>query len=147
MDLTATVTELKTIWQDDYFTICLDEDDRMMFYKIHGYPRSSDQIRQGHDELYRIAREMHRKCTIRYLIADLTDAKILLISDIRFIGTVSYPRLAKTGIRKLAILLKDDFHVKMNVQKTLTCMKSNVFQQVKLYPSVEPALAWFRMYP
>jgi len=98
----------------------------------------------GHDELYKIALEMQRDRPILHLVADLTDAKILLTRDILFIGTVSYPRLAKTGIRNLAILLRDDFHVKINVQKTIECMGPNVFQRVMPYPSLTQAKDWFR---
>ena len=100
-------------------------------------------IRHGHDELYKIARERQKERGLLHLVADLTDAKILLMNDIRFIGSVSYPRLAKTGIRNLAILLKDDFHVKMNVQKTIECLGPNVFSTVMLYPSLNQAKQWF----
>ena len=134
----------RKVYEDDYFSIGLDEDERFLLYKIRGYPKFSEMIRRGHDELYNITREMQRSHPVLHLIADLTDAKILLSKDIRFIGTISYPRLARAGIRNLSILLKDDFHVKMNVQKTLECMGSGVFEQVMLCPALEQAKEWFR---
>ena len=135
--------EIKNMYEDEYFSIRIDEEERLLVYKILGYPKCSEMIRRGHDELYKIAREMRKERELLHLVADLTDAKILLMKDIRFIGMVSYPRLAKTGIRNLAILLRDDFHVKMNVQKTLECLGPNVFRTVMLYPSLEQAKQWF----
>lgn len=124
---------------DEYFSILVDEEERLLFYKISGYPKCSEMIHQGHDRLYKISRGMHKERSLLHLVADLTDAKILLTKDIRFIGMVSYPRLAKTGIQNLAILLRDDYHVKMNVQKTIACLAPNVFRTVMLYSSLEQA--------
>ena len=139
--------EIKSTYEDKYFSIRIDEEERLLFYKILGYPKCSEMIRHGHDELYKIAREMQKERGLLHLVADLTDAKILLKKDIRFIGTVSYPRLAKTGIRNLAILLRDDFHVKMNVKKTIECLGPNVFRTVMQHPSLEHAKQWFNKLP
>jgi len=135
--------EIRNTYEDEYFSIRLYEEERLLFYKILGYPKCSEMIRHGHHELYKIAREMQKGRGLLHLVADLTDAKILLMDDIRFIGSVSYPRLARTGIRNLAILLRDDFHVKMNVQKTIECLGPNVFSTVMLHPSLNQAKQWF----
>lgn len=130
-------------YEDQYFSISAAEDEHVLYYKIKGYPRFSEMIRHGHDVLYRIVRGPRGRSFI-HLIADLTEAKILLTRDIRFIGAVSYPRLAKAGVRNLAILLTDDFHVQLNVQKTVEFMGPGVFQQVGRYPSLEPAMHWLQ---
>ena len=138
----------KEAYEDEYFRIRLDEEDRLLSYKIVGYPKFSDMIRHGHDELYKICRDMQREGKAPlHLAADLTEAKILLMKDIRFIGAISYPRLGRTGVRNLAILLTDDFHVKTNVQKTLEFMGPRVFQAVNLLSSLEQARGWFRSLP
>jgi hypothetical protein len=135
---------MKRLYKDEYISICMDEEERLLYYKIVGYPKFSEVIRDGHDRLYEIALEMKRGHRVVNLVADLLEAKILLTRDIKFIGSVSYPRLAKTGIKNLVILVPDDIHVQINVQKTIECMGSNVFQY-KPCGSMEEAREWFRI--
>ncbi len=134
---------MKSLYKDEYISICMDEEDRLLYYKIVGYPKFSEIIRHGHDVLYQFAQEMKKGHKVVNLVADLLEAKILLNQDIRFIGTVSYPRLAKTGIKHLVILVPEDVHVHINVQKTIECMGTNVFRHHNQLSSLEEARSWF----
>lgn len=135
---------MKNLYSNEYITINLEEKDKLLYYKIIGYPKFSEIIRNGHDRMYEFVRQMKKEAVVENLIADLTDAKILLNPDIRFIANVSYPRLAKNGIRNLAILLTDDIHVKINVQKTIEYLGPDVFDHVNTFSCKEDALEWFR---
>lgn len=135
---------MKKLYEDEYFSISHDEEEKLLFYKIYGYPKFSEIIRHGHDELYKIAQGMKKSHKALHLVADLTEAKILLTTDIKFIGSVSYPRMAKQGLKNLSILLSGDVHVKINVEKTLEYMGPNVFEHVKLCSSLDEARDWFR---
>lgn len=138
------VVGMKELYRDEYFSISVDEEEGFLFYKIYGYPKFSEVIRNGHDELYRIAQSFKKEHKVLNLVADWTLAKILLTPDIRFIATVSYPRLSKTGIKNLVILLPDDVHVKINLQKTIEFLRPNVFDTVKQYTTLEEAREWLR---
>jgi len=138
------VVGMKELYRDEYFSISVDEEEGFLFYKIYGYPKFSEVIRHGHDELYRIAQAFKKDQKVLNLVADWTLAKILLTPDIRFIATVSYPRLSKAGLRNLVVLLPDDVHVKINLQKTIEFLRPNVFETVKQCSSLEEAREWLR---
>jgi len=129
---------------DGYMTISVDKDNRLLYYKIFGYPKFSKIIRDGHDKILDIVEELENSEPIENIVADLLDAKILLNDDIKFIATVSYPRLAKRGVKNLAILVSENIHVKINVEKTLEYLGPDVFECVELFQDKETAKDWFK---
>ncbi|MBC8051435.1 MAG: hypothetical protein H7Y13_00040 [Sphingobacteriaceae bacterium] len=135
--------EMEKLYQDGYMTINIEGNDSLLYYKIVGYPKFSKIIRNGHDRIYETVFERKSNRPVTSIVADLLEAKILLDEDIKFIGAVSYHRLAKQGVRNLAILLSGEIHVKINVEKTLEYMGPGVFENVGLFPSYEEALTWF----
>jgi hypothetical protein len=88
--------------------------------------------------------ELKNSDPIENIVADLLDAKILLNDDIRFIANVSYPRLAQQGVKNLAILVSENIHVKINVEKTLEYLGTNIFESVELFQDKESAKEWFK---
>jgi hypothetical protein len=134
--------EMNTLYQDGYMTINLEHNDRLLYYKISGYPKFSQIIRNGHHEIFEIVSQKQKSDGIVSIVADLLDAKILLDEDIKFIGAVSYHRLAKLGVKNLAILLSGEIHVRINVDKTLEYMGPGIFENVGLFSSYEDACTW-----
>jgi hypothetical protein len=134
---------MKQLYDDGYISIYVDGQESLLYYKIVGYPKFSDIIHHGHDLLFEIMHKKKENAPV-HLIADLLEAKILLTRDIKFIAKTSYPRLAKAGIKNLAILLPDDLHVKLNVQKTIEYLGTGIFEHLQLFPSPEEAFIWFR---
>jgi hypothetical protein len=135
---------MKELYTDGYMEIFVNEQEQTLYYKIIGYPKFSEIIRQGHDKIYEIVLSMKDTSPIVNLVADLLEAKILLTRDIKMIATISYPRLSKAGIKNLSILLSEDVHVQINVEKTLAFMGTGIFNNVKLFDTLEEARNWFR---
>ncbi len=134
--------KMNTLYQDGYMTISSEPNDHLLYYKISGYPKFSQIIRNGHDAIFEIVSQKKDNLTIINIVADLLDAKILLDQDIKFIGAVSYHRLAKLGVKNLAILLSGEIHVRINVDKTLEYMGPGIFENVGLFSTYEEAGAW-----
>jgi len=135
---------MNKLHDDGYIAIYLNEEDNLLYYKIISYPKFSKIIRYSHNKIFEIVTKRKQSSTVLNMVADLLDAKILLTEDIRFIAEVSYRRLAKAGVENLAILLPEGIHVRINVEKTLEYMGSDIFKNVALFPSDGVARTWLR---
>jgi len=129
---------------DGYMSISVDQEECLLYYKISGYPKFSEIIRNGHDKILVCVKEMKSEKPINYLVADLLDAKILLNEDLEFIAKVSYPRLANEGIKHLVILVSENINVKINVEKTLEYLDPKVFESVKLIENKKSIQKWLK---
>jgi hypothetical protein len=134
--------KMETLYQDGYMTINIEGNESLLYYKIVGYPKFSKIIRNGHDRIFQTVLERKQSRPVTSVVADLLDAKILLDEDIKFIGAVSYHRLAKQGVKNLAILLSGEIHVRINVDKTLEYMGPGIFENVGLFSNYEEARTW-----
>ena len=135
-------SEMNIPYQDGYMAIITEENENLLYYKIIGYPKFSKIIRNGHDRIYQTVVNRKSKQPITSIVADLLNAKILLDDDIKFIGKVSYHRLAKAGVKNLAIILSGEIHVRINVDKTLEFMGPNIFENIGLFPTYGDARTW-----
>ena len=52
---------MKEVYNDTYMRISINEDARMLNYKIMGYPKFSEVIHKGHDKLYEILKKSKGK--------------------------------------------------------------------------------------
>lgn len=139
------ISAMEELYHDGYMSIAIQEDDKLLYYKITGYPKFSKIIRNGHDKIYEIV--ISRKqpdAAVTNIVADLLEAKILLTKDIKFIATTSYHRLAIAGVKNLAILLSGDIHVRINVEKTLEYMGPGIFEHVGLFSNYDEARNWLK---
>lgn len=133
---------MNTLYHDGYMSITIDGGSSLLYYKIYGYPKFSKIIRNGHERIFEFVSQNKNSKPVISVVADLLDAKILLDKDIKFIGAVSYHRLAKQGVKNLAIIHSGDIHVRMNVDKTLEYMGPGIFENVGLFSSYEEACTW-----
>jgi hypothetical protein len=134
--------KMNRLYHDGYMTISLEPVAHLLYYKISGYPKYSQIIRNGHDKIFEIVSGYNNGERVVNIVADLLQAKILLDEDIKFIGAVSYHRLAGLGVKNLAILLSGEIHVRINVEKTLEYMGAGTFKNVGLFSTYQEALTW-----
>ena len=134
---------MNKVYENDYIAILVDNDEKLLVYTITGYPKFSEVIRNGHDRIHELVLEKTVQTPVLNIIADLRNAKILLNPDIQFIAKVSYPRLAKAGVKNLVILHSGDIHVKINVDKTIEALGTGIFEHVNVLSTIEEAKSWF----
>lgn len=133
---------MNALYHDGYMSITIEDGGSLLYYKIYGYPKFSKIIRNGHERIFELVSENKSNKPVISVVADLLDAKILLDGDIKFIGAVSYHRLAKQGVKNLAILLSGETYVRMNVDKTLAYMGPGIFENIGLFSNKEDACTW-----
>lgn len=136
--MNATLDPTKTIVRrDEFVTIEVSPADQMITLKWTGYAPSRE-FRSILDEAQRQVRTMGLKCWL----ADLRYMDAILMQDEHWTVTDWYPRMATSGLKRMAILTSADFFNRMSVDRIITASSPAVPFTTSFFEDEEKAKAW-----
>jgi hypothetical protein len=128
---------LLLIRHDEFVLVQADEDDKLISLKWSGYAPST-VFRQILEE----ARENVAQHGLLRWLADLRGMNAILRQDEQWTVTDWFPRLAKTGLKRMAILMSTDYFNQMSVDRIMQAATPEMPFDVSYFDNEESARAW-----
>lgn len=119
-------------------TVIYHKDLSMIQYIWRGHV-SSSEYRKALDKILRIARK--EKAT--YWLSDQTHATTLDLTDQHWTTDVWMPKIFKTQLRKLAILLPHDIYNNMVLEDFIQQAEGRCPFEIQFFSDAESAIEWF----
>ncbi|MBK9286366.1 MAG: STAS/SEC14 domain-containing protein [Flavobacteriales bacterium] len=123
--------------QDAYVTVTADKEDRLIRLKWSGYAPSTEY--RGILEDARMNVGLHQ---LERWLADLRGMNAILRQDEQWTVNEWFPTLAKTGLKRMAILMSSDYFNQMSVDRIMQASTPEMPFEVAYFDDAEGALAW-----
>lgn len=123
--------------KDEYVTVQVSPSEQMITLKWIGYAPSK--------EFRSILDEAHQHVLTSGLtrwLADLRLMDAILMQDEHWTVTDWYPRMATSGLKRMAILTSSDYFNRMSVDRIITASSPAVPFTTSFFDDVEKAKAW-----
>ena len=134
---TMTESSLLMIRQDQYITVQVDKGDRMIVLRWTGYAPSGTY--RGILEDARMNVGLHN---VERWLADLRGMNAILRQDKQWTVSDWFPRLAKSGLKRMAILMSTDYFNHMSVDRIMQAATPEMPFAVAYFDDEEGARAW-----
>jgi len=136
--MNATLESTNTIIRKDEFVIVeVSPSDRLITLKWTGYA-PSDAFRS----ILELAQETVRTMGLKRWLADLRQMDAILRQDEHWTVTEWYPRMATSGLKRMAILTSSDYFNQMSVDRIITASSPAVPFTTSFFDDVEKAKTW-----
>lgn len=132
--LTSTVVILR---KDEFVTMEVSPAERMITLKWTGYAPSKE-FRSILDE----AQQHVRTSGLTRWLADLRLMDAILMQDEHWTVTDWYPRMANSGLMRMAILTSSDYFNRMSVDRIITASSPAVPFTTSFFDDENKAKAW-----
>ena len=123
--------------KDEFVTIEVSPSERMIMLKWTGYAPSKE-FRAILDE----AQQQVRALGLTRWLADLRFMDAILMQDEHWTVTDWYPRMATSGLKRMAILTSSDYFNRMSVDRIITASNPAVPFPSSFFDDAEKARAW-----
>ncbi|MBL0034736.1 MAG: STAS/SEC14 domain-containing protein [Flavobacteriales bacterium] len=133
----ASERPLLMLRQDAYVTVTADKEDRLIRLKWSGYAPSTEY--RGILEDARMNVGLHQ---LERWLADLRGMNAILRQDEQWTVNEWFPTLAKTGLKRMAILMSSDYFNQMSVDRIMQAATPEMPFEVAYFDDAEGALAW-----
>jgi hypothetical protein len=128
---------LLLIRRDEYVLVQADEDDKLISLKWSGYAPSKE-----FREILEEARANVATHGLKRWLADLRGMNAILRQDEQWTVADWFPRLAKTGLKRMAILMSSDYFNQMSVDRIMQAATPEMPFDVAYFDNEESARAW-----
>lgn len=133
----ASERPLLMLRQDAYVTVTADKEDRLIRLKWSGYAPSTEY--RGILEDARMNVGLHQ---LERWLADLRGMNAILRQDEQWTVNEWFPTLAKTGLKRMAILMSSDYFNQMSVDRIMQASTPEMPFEVAYFDDAEGARAW-----
>ena len=133
----TTERPLLLLRQDTYVTVTADKEDKLIRLRWSGYAPSTEFRSILGDARMNVG--LHG---LERWLADLRGMNAILRQDEQWTVNEWFPTLAKTGLKRMAILMSSDYFNQMSVDRIMQASTPEMPFEVAYFDDAEGALAW-----
>jgi hypothetical protein len=127
----------KIIFEKPFLKIVTDEEKQLIHLRWIGFS-NSDQFREG----LNFALDYVRKNKVKRWLANLRDMSIIKETDRDWTNNEWFPELAKTGLKKMAIIVSMDYLNQSSVTRIMNKAEQVIHFQTENFNDMDRARDW-----
>ncbi|MBK8873715.1 MAG: STAS/SEC14 domain-containing protein [Bacteroidetes bacterium] len=128
------------LFDQDFLTIYINPDQHRVKLKWKKFA-TSDQFREG----LNVALEAVIEHNAKFWLANLKNMEAILPADEEWAANVWFPKIAVTGIQKMAIVTSLDYFNNTSVKKIISTAQPVISFETKYFVDVKDAKAWLEL--
>lgn len=128
---------ITVVRQDEYVTIRVSPGERLIMLTWTGYAPSA-----AYRAILEEAQQQVRRLELTRWLADLRFMDAILMQDEHWTVTDWFPRLAHSGLKRMAILTSSSYFNRMSVDRIMTASSPELPFATAYFDDVEKAKAW-----